>query len=44
METNSARPFMVYFAPNAVHEPIVPNPNFTKSPLGKYGDFIQELD
>ncbi|MEY2428993.1 MAG: hypothetical protein QOJ40_1878 [Verrucomicrobiota bacterium] len=44
IETNSARPFFVYFAPNAVHEPIVPNPKFTKSPLGKYGDFIQELD
>jgi arylsulfatase A-like enzyme len=44
METNSAQPFFVYFAPNAVHEPIVPNPGFTNSPLGKYGDFIQELD
>jgi arylsulfatase A-like enzyme len=44
IETNRARPFLVYFAPNAVHEPIVPNPRFTKSPLGGYGDFIQELD
>jgi arylsulfatase A-like enzyme len=44
IETNHARPFFVYMAPNAVHEPIVPNPKFTKSPLGKYGDFIQELD
>lgn len=44
IETNSARPFFVYYAPNAVHEPIVPNPRFTKSPLGGYGDFIQELD
>ena len=44
IETNRARPFFVYFAPNAVHEPIVPNPDFTKSPAGKYGDFIQELD
>lgn len=44
IETNRARPFFVYYAPNAVHEPIYPNPRFTKSPLGKYGDFIQELD
>jgi arylsulfatase A-like enzyme len=44
LETNRTRPFFVYFAPNAVHEPIVPNPRFTQSPLGKYGDFIQELD
>jgi arylsulfatase A-like enzyme len=44
IETNRARPFFVYYAPNAVHEPIVPNPKFTKSPYGKYGDFITELD
>jgi len=44
IETNSARPFFVYYAPNAVHEPIVPNPKFSQSPLGNYGDFIQELD
>jgi arylsulfatase A len=44
IETNRTRRFFVYFAPNAIHEPIVPNPHFTKSPLGKYGDFIQELD
>src|ERR1051326_314042 len=44
IETNQTRPFMVYFAPNAVHEPIVPNPAFTNSPYGKYGDFIHELD
>lgn len=44
IETNRARPFFVYYAPNAVHEPIVPNPNFKGSPYGKYGDFISELD
>jgi arylsulfatase A len=44
LETNRAQPFFIYFAPNAVHEPIVPNPQFHQSPLGKYGDFIQELD
>ncbi|MBI5769238.1 MAG: arylsulfatase [Verrucomicrobia bacterium] len=37
-------PFFVYFAPNAVHEPIVPNPQFSGNALGKYGDFIRELD
>lgn len=39
-----ATPFFVYFAPNAVHEPIVPNPQFAGHALGKYGDFIRELD
>jgi arylsulfatase A-like enzyme len=44
IEQNHAQPFFVYFAPNAVHEPIVPSAKFTGSPLGKYGDFIRELD
>lgn len=44
IEANRAAPFFVYFAPNAVHGPIVPNPNFTGHTLGKYGDFIRELD
>jgi arylsulfatase A-like enzyme len=37
-------PFFLYFAPNAVHDPITPSAKFHDSPLGKYGDFIQELD
>jgi arylsulfatase A-like enzyme len=41
---NHEKPFFVYFAPNAVHEPILPNPKFSGSPYGKYGDFIHELD
>jgi arylsulfatase A-like enzyme len=44
IEQNHTQPFFVYFAPNAVHEPIVPGAKFTGSPLGKYGDFIRELD
>ena len=44
IEDNHDRPFFVYYAPNAVHEPIVPNPRFSGSPYGKYGDFISELD
>jgi arylsulfatase A-like enzyme len=44
IETNRAGPFFVYFAPNAIHEPIVPHPRFTGSRYGKYGDFIRELD
>lgn len=44
IEANKDQPFFVYYAPNAVHEPIVPNPRFTGSQFGKYGDFIQELD
>ncbi len=44
IETNQAAPFFLYFAPNAVHGPIAPNPRFTGSPYGSYGDFIHELD
>jgi arylsulfatase A len=44
IEANHDRPFFIYYAPNAVHEPILPNPKFTGSPFGKYGDFIHELD
>ena len=41
---NRHQPFFVYFAPNAVHGPIVPNPRFSGSTCGNYGDFIHELD
>jgi hypothetical protein len=44
IENNHDQPFFVYYAPNAVHEPIVPNSRFSGSPYGKYGDFIGELD
>lgn len=44
IEANHDRPFFVYFAPNAVHEPVAPNPKFTGSPYKQYGDFIHELD
>jgi arylsulfatase A-like enzyme len=44
LEAHRGQPFFVYYAPNAVHGPIVPNPRFTGSPCGNYGDFINELD
>jgi arylsulfatase A-like enzyme len=44
IEQNRRKPFFVYFAPNAVHEPVAPNAKITGSPYGKYGDFIHELD
>ncbi len=44
LEENRNKPFFLYFAPNAVHEPVAPNPKFNGSPYGKYGDFIHELD
>ena len=44
IEANHATPFLLYFAPNAVHGPIAPHPKFTGSPYGSYGDFIHELD
>lgn len=44
IEANQTQPFFVYFAPNAVHEPVAPNARYTGSRYGKYGDFISELD
>ena len=44
IEENRSEPFFIYYAPTAVHTPIAPNPRFTGSPFGKYGDFIEELD
>ncbi len=44
IEANKSKPFMIYYAPNAIHEPVVANPKFHGSPFGKYGDFIEELD
>jgi arylsulfatase A-like enzyme len=44
IKANHGQPFFVYFAPTAVHRPVAPNPRFTGSPFGKYGDFIHELD
>jgi arylsulfatase A-like enzyme len=44
IEANHERPFFVYYALNAVHEPILPHPRFKGSPYGGYGDFIHELD
>jgi arylsulfatase A-like enzyme len=44
IEADHEQPFFIYYAPQAVHEPIVPNPKFSGSRYGKYGDFITELD
>jgi arylsulfatase A len=44
IEQNRQGPFFLYFTPNAVHEPVTPATQFSGSPYGKYGDFIQELD
>jgi arylsulfatase A-like enzyme len=41
---NREHPFFLYYAPNAVHEPVTPSAKFGGSPFGKYGDFIHELD
>jgi arylsulfatase A len=44
LESNRDKRFFLYFAPNAVHEPVAPNPKFTGSRYKAYGDFIEELD
>ena len=44
VEQHAHEPFFLYFAPNAVHNPIAPNPKFKGSKFGAYGDFIEELD
>jgi arylsulfatase A len=43
-QQDSGKPFFLYYAPNAVHRPVVPNSKFTGSQFGIYGDFIHELD
>lgn len=44
VEQHAHKPFFLYFAANAVHNPIAPNPKFKGSKFGAYGDFIEELD
>jgi arylsulfatase A len=44
LSQKSDQPFFMYFAHTAVHRPIAPNPKFKSSPLGSYGDFVEELD
>ena len=45
IEDNKARPFFLYFAPQAAHEPYVPAKRFRgTSQCGVYGDMVQELD
>jgi arylsulfatase A len=41
----SGEPFFIYFAPVAVHNPLVPSPDFVgKSEVGAYGDFVLQTD
>ncbi len=44
IESHATEPFFIYYAPNAIHEPVVAHPKFHGSKYGKYGDFIEELD
>ena len=44
VEQHAQEPFFLYFAANAVHNPIAPNPKFKGNKFGPYGDFIEELD
>lgn len=37
-------PFFLYFALRNVHAPLRPHPRFKGSEIGRYGDFIAELD
>ncbi|MBM3757527.1 MAG: sulfatase [Acidobacteria bacterium] len=42
---NKARPFFIYLAHTMPHVPLFPGKNFEgKSPRGRYGDVIEELD
>lgn len=45
LEANAGERFFLYFAHRNVHGPIIPNPRFAgKSGIGRYGDFLLELD
>ena len=44
-EQSTDQPFFLYFAHRNPHTPLRPNPRFLgSSPIGKYGDFLNELD
>lgn len=44
-QQNSGRPFFLYYAPVAVHEPVTPPQDLQGSSVaGKFGDWIHELD
>ena len=39
------KPFFLYFPTVAIHDPILPSPQFIgKSPVGPYGDFVMQTD
>jgi len=39
------KPFFLYFPTVAIHDPMVPSPEFVgKSPVGIYGDFVMQVD
>jgi len=41
----AGKPFFLYFPTVAIHEPLVPSPEFVgKSPVGVYGDFVMQAD
>jgi arylsulfatase A-like enzyme len=41
----SGQPFFLYFAPVAIHTPLVPSPEFVgQSSIGVYGDFVMQVD
>jgi arylsulfatase A len=45
MEQNRKRPFFLYFAHTFPHVPLFASPSFKgKSPRGRYGDAVEELD
>ena len=45
VDKNHDRPFFLYFAPVAIHEPVTPNRRFRgQSQCGLLGDYVQQLD
>jgi arylsulfatase A len=45
IDSNKNNPFFMYLAYNSPHLPLTPSPAFLgKSPLGLYGDSVQEID
>jgi arylsulfatase A len=45
LDKNHTQPFLLYFTPVAIHNPVTPNRQFRgQSKCGIYGDYIRELD
>jgi arylsulfatase A len=44
IEENQSRPFFLFLSTPNVHDPLTPSAKFSGHPVGRYGDYLRELD